>query len=488
MELTPFRIAVCTAIALLPCTTFGQQNCDTSAFTYNATTGEYYMPGGLSSATSSSQCACLQQQWNAITQQIQAEHQNCLNAHQGEPNNPNSGSYPGSECSIASCQSLHDALYTTMAPEEQAQLNACSASVGKFQAQQAAQLAAQQQQQAAAAAAQQKRADQLAIIKQRIAAIVNANQSSQEQLAILAQQLQSILVDPNGSSRGVSVQDFNHPETIPDSPGVTELDFNNNGSPHQNDGALANPDSNSLSSPAPNDANSANSQNLQNSPSGLSGSSGGGSVEANTTTISSSNGGTDSDVSATEAGSGQNWKAIGDFYSAVAATGREDVLPSVLPVASSVSDNVDIESANSAFEMAKSVSENYDLFVSAGKYVSDVNNGTASFPENAEALGKVGASALEGNPVAKYFFENSFNTAVSVESQTLATFDNAMQAMATNDTSYDATTDLNKIQYAFVSSIPGFAQMQRLANVITTGQNLLQVSSQTFYRWLYGSY
>lgn len=222
----------------------GQQQCDTSAFTYNPSTGVYYMPGGLSSATSASQCSCLQQQWNTINQEIQAQHQNCLNANQGQPENPNSGSYPGSSCSYSACQSLHDALFTTMAPKEQQEIAACNAAVAQYQselqAQQAAQQAEQQQQELAAQVAQQRRAAELQLIKQQIAASIKTQQDAAQLMATLLQQFQGRTSQSGDSptpenegmnaatsdAPGVTVVDYTDPNSLPkDSPGVSVLNF-----------------------------------------------------------------------------------------------------------------------------------------------------------------------------------------------------------------------------------------------------------------------
>ena len=189
MRPTSLLLGLCAVTLLTQHACNGQQQCDTSAFTYNSSTGVYYMPGGFSSATSASQCSCLQQQWNTINQEIQAQHQNCLNANQGQPELPNSGSYPGSSCSYSACQSLHDALFTTMAPKEQQQMAACNAAAAQYQtelqAQQAAQQAEQQQQELAAQAAQQRRAAQLQLIKQQIAASLKTQQDAAQLMATL---------------------------------------------------------------------------------------------------------------------------------------------------------------------------------------------------------------------------------------------------------------------------------------------------------------
>lgn len=200
MESASLRLAIC-AVALLPVTCVGQQQCDTSAFTYNQANRSYYIPGGTNSATSPSQCGCLQQQWDTITQQINTEHENCLTANQNEPNIPNSGSTPGSSCSRSSCQSLHDALFTTMAPKEKEEMDACNASVAKYQAEVQAQQATQQQRQATATAAaqvgQQQRAQELPIFKQQIAMVLKTQQDAAQKLATTIQQLQPRTSQPS---------------------------------------------------------------------------------------------------------------------------------------------------------------------------------------------------------------------------------------------------------------------------------------------------
>ncbi|MGA1982800.1 MAG: hypothetical protein ABSG84_10000 [Acidobacteriaceae bacterium] len=198
MELASLRLAVCAAV-LLPVTCIGQQ-CDTSAFTYNQSNGEYYMPGGTNSATNANQCSCLQQQWDTINQQIQTQHQNCLDANQNQPNVPNSGATPGSLCSRSSCQSLHDALYTTMAPREQQQMAACNASVAQYQAHLQAQQAAEQQQQAAEQAAQQQRTIELTSLKQQVAAMLKSSQDAAQARATAVQQLQTRISQELGAA------------------------------------------------------------------------------------------------------------------------------------------------------------------------------------------------------------------------------------------------------------------------------------------------
>lgn len=170
------------------------QKCDTSAFTFNSSTGRYTMPGGISSVTSSSQCGCLQQQWDAIKAQIQAQHESCLQANASSPTNPNSGSTPNSSCSKNGCQGLHDALFTTMAPREQEQIYSCNQAAAKYQAdQERIQLAEEQEQQQQAAqeqAAQQQRSQQLQARKQQLASIINAKQDAAQKQVAVTQQLQ----------------------------------------------------------------------------------------------------------------------------------------------------------------------------------------------------------------------------------------------------------------------------------------------------------
>ena len=169
------------------------QQCSTSAFTFNKSTGEFVMPGGVTSVASANACSCLQQQWDAITQQIQAQHQACLEANQGQPTQP-SGTSPGSPCSIKGCQGLHDALFTTMAPKEKEQMASCNDALAKYQAQVQAEQAAQQQQEAQEAAAAQaaahQRTQQLAAYKQQVAAQLKVKQDAAQKQATAIQQLQ----------------------------------------------------------------------------------------------------------------------------------------------------------------------------------------------------------------------------------------------------------------------------------------------------------
>jgi len=249
MRSISWRIGMCAAVFLIPVACSAQQ-CDTSAFTYNASTGRYSYPGGVNSATSPSQCSCLQQQWDTINSQIEAEHQNCLNANQGQTGNPNSGSYPGSQCTYGSCQSLHDALYTTMKPKQDAEMAACNQAVANYQANLQAQQAAQQQQQAAQAVAvqvaQQQRSQELAAFKQAIVAQLSAQQNAAQAMASIQQLLQR-----NGNSPAGAVASQNPNQGVSTSPDASSTNASNNlAASAPNGGQPASP--NPTPTPAPN--------------------------------------------------------------------------------------------------------------------------------------------------------------------------------------------------------------------------------------------
>jgi hypothetical protein len=154
------------------------QTCDTKAFTYNQSSHIYVMPGGFSP----SQCSCLQAQWDAVSNDLQNAHQSCLDANVNGPHNPNSGSGPGSACSVSSCQGLHTALYSEVQQKAKEQVNACNAAVANYvqqvQAQQAIEQQQAQQQAAQQTATQQQRAQQLQATKQALGAIFKAQQDA----------------------------------------------------------------------------------------------------------------------------------------------------------------------------------------------------------------------------------------------------------------------------------------------------------------------
>ena len=88
------------------------------------------------SPRTAAQCETLQSQWDALRQQVQAQHQQCLSSHSGELSNPNSGSGPGSACSHSGCQSLHTELFTILVPREQSAVQQCRNQVAQYQQQQ----------------------------------------------------------------------------------------------------------------------------------------------------------------------------------------------------------------------------------------------------------------------------------------------------------------------------------------------------------------
>jgi hypothetical protein len=91
------------------------------------------------------ECDQLQSQWDNLRQQLETEHQSCLDAHSNEPSAPNSGSGPGSTCSHSECQSLHNAIYSIVVPQSQSTVQQCRSQVTQYQQQQQQQQAATQQ-------------------------------------------------------------------------------------------------------------------------------------------------------------------------------------------------------------------------------------------------------------------------------------------------------------------------------------------------------
>lgn len=135
------------------------------------------------------QCDQLQSQWDALRQQVQSQHQQCLNAHSSEPSNPYSGSGPGSACSHAGCQNLHTELFTILAPRETAAVQQCRNLVAQFQQQQRTQTAnANQPANGPAQMSLQLEVNQLRAQAQRLS--IQAGQNAQ---AAQSAQLQALL-------------------------------------------------------------------------------------------------------------------------------------------------------------------------------------------------------------------------------------------------------------------------------------------------------
>lgn len=221
------------------------------------------------------ECDELQSQWDSLRKQVEAAHQKCLDAHSTEPAVPNSGgSTPGSICNHSECQGLHKILFSEIEPKSQATVQECRNEVNQYQQQQAqqqvatqaaVQLAQQQLQQRvdyyrnrAQQLADQSRAKQQTVaqqIRQAEAMQQSAYQQTEAQLKAAAQDSVEKLEAQNGSpptviptdtalagttqdddvssasangqGGGVTVLDYNHPDTLPtNSPGVTVLDFN----------------------------------------------------------------------------------------------------------------------------------------------------------------------------------------------------------------------------------------------------------------------
>src|SRR5450432_813267 len=167
------------------------QKCDTSAFTFNAATRKYTMPGGLTSVTSQSQCRCLQQQWGALKDQVNAQHEACLAAGRGKNTSSTTSNSNSNTCSVPNCQGLHDLLFTTIGEKEKAQVSACNQAATKYEAASQAAQKEQAQRDAQAAALQQfdelKRAQQYADQREKIDATLANNKALVEKLKTLSQ-------------------------------------------------------------------------------------------------------------------------------------------------------------------------------------------------------------------------------------------------------------------------------------------------------------
>jgi hypothetical protein len=179
--------------------------------------------------------------------------------------------------------------------------------------------------------------------------------------------------------------------------------------------------------------------------------------------------------------------AAGDFYNAVSDSARQDGIPLFMSAVGSLSPSV--QAFNEEVQTGNSWKEKFDNFTSGVQYARDAYNGTTTAEQNDGVLRALGSKRFENNLVVQYQFEKSFDTATNVHAQDahlIGTINDAMTASDSTEASYDLNTDINKIPYAFSSSIPGFEKMQRLAKVLSAGQNLLQVSSTRFHQWLYG--
>jgi hypothetical protein len=78
------------------------------------------------------ECDQLQAKWDNVHQQMETEHQNCLDAHSREQPNPNSGSGPNSICTHSECQDLHDAIFNVVEPESQSDVQQCRWDVNQY--------------------------------------------------------------------------------------------------------------------------------------------------------------------------------------------------------------------------------------------------------------------------------------------------------------------------------------------------------------------
>jgi hypothetical protein len=92
------------------------------------------LPQSPASPQQMQECDQLQTEWDKIHQQLETEHQNCLDAHSREQPNPNSGSGPNSICTHSECQDLHDAVFNVVEPESQASVQQCRWDVSQYQA------------------------------------------------------------------------------------------------------------------------------------------------------------------------------------------------------------------------------------------------------------------------------------------------------------------------------------------------------------------
>jgi hypothetical protein len=90
------------------------------------------------------ECDQLQSQWDSLTQQLETEHQACLDAHAKDPAVPGA-SFAPSDCSRRACQGLHTQLYGWAKQESQSQVKQCRDQVSQYQQQQSQQQAATQQ-------------------------------------------------------------------------------------------------------------------------------------------------------------------------------------------------------------------------------------------------------------------------------------------------------------------------------------------------------
>jgi len=105
----------------------------------------FLLPASPAAPEQMQDCDQLQREWDNLHQQLETEHQNCLDAHSKEKPNPNSGSGPGSICTHSECQGLHDAIFSTVEPQSQSSVQQCRDDVTQYQA--AVQQAQQQLQQ-----------------------------------------------------------------------------------------------------------------------------------------------------------------------------------------------------------------------------------------------------------------------------------------------------------------------------------------------------
>ncbi len=177
MRARSLKLLLPVALALIPMVDSGMQ-CEGQQLT---------PPLSPTAPQSLQECSQFEAQWGAFVNQLQAAHQNCLDARAKDPNVPGSGSGPGSLCSRAGCQSLHN-VWFSMQSQVPTKVAQCQSEVSRYQLaqqqQQAATRVAQQQAQSAAAAAAQVRNQANQEMLQRakdLQMVRNANAQSYEQ-------------------------------------------------------------------------------------------------------------------------------------------------------------------------------------------------------------------------------------------------------------------------------------------------------------------
>lgn len=123
-------------------------------------------PGRMLAPTKDADCENYQAIWDKLQADLENRHQQCLDAHQGQKGNPNSGPGANQPCSYSDCQSLHTARGMVQSRGHQ-MVAACRADLQVYKAEQSRQQALLRQQQQQAQSALQQQQQQAEVLRQQ---------------------------------------------------------------------------------------------------------------------------------------------------------------------------------------------------------------------------------------------------------------------------------------------------------------------------------